>query len=181
MHQATAQSSRIEEFTAAAIQAVATVQVIDRSPAALCSAILQAVGDASRVLYAPPQELPAILFSQFAADPLVRANATPDEMVNSAAGVTEAFAAVASTGSVCIDTSFEGTGIVSLMAPLQVAVVAAESIVPQPRDLFRADVLDGRGLKRDFVFVTGPSATADMGPLVRGVHGPHKLHIIVLR
>ena len=31
------------------------------------------------------------------------------------------------------------------------------------------------------VFVTGPSATADMGPLVRGVHGPHKLHIIVLR
>jgi len=31
------------------------------------------------------------------------------------------------------------------------------------------------------VFVTGPSATADMGPLVRGVHGPHKLHILVLR
>jgi L-lactate dehydrogenase complex protein LldG len=88
---------------------------------------------------------------------------------------------VASTGSVCIDVSFERTGIVSLMAPLQVAVVAAETIVPQPRDLFRADVLDGRGLKRDFVFVTGPSATADMGPLVRGVHGPHKLHIIVLR
>jgi len=30
------------------------------------------------------------------------------------------------------------------------------------------------------VFVTGPSATADMGPLVRGVHGPHQLHVIVL-
>ena len=181
MQHAMAQASLVEDFTAAAIQAVATVQVIDRSPATLRNAILQAVGDASRILYAPPQELPASLFSEFAADPRVRANATPEEMVNSAAGVTEAFAAVASTGSVCIDVSFERTGIVSLMAPLQVAVVAAESIVPQPRDLFRADVLGGRGLKRDFVFVTGPSATADMGPLVRGVHGPHKLHIIVLR
>ena len=181
MQQAIAQSSLIEDFTAAAIQAVATVEIVDRSSAALCAAIRQAVGDAGRILYAPPRELPASLFSEFAADPRVRANPTPEEMVNSAAGVTEAFAAVASTGSVCIDTSFESTGIVSLMAPLQVAVVAAESIVSQPRDLFRADVLEGRGLKRDFVFVTGPSATADMGPLVRGVHGPHKLHIIVLR
>lgn len=181
MQQAVAQTSLIEDFTAAAIQAVATVQVIEGSSVALCAAILQAVGDASRILYAPPQELPASLFSEFSIDPRVRANATPEEMVNSAAGVTEAFAAVASTGSVCIDVSFERTGIVSLLAPLQVAVVAAETIVPQPRDLFRADVLDGRGLQRDFVFVTGPSATADMGPLVRGVHGPHKLHIIVLR
>ncbi len=181
MQQAVAQSSLLADFTTAAIQAVATVQVVDRSPTALRDAILQAVGDASRILYAPPHELPASLFSDFATDPRVVANATPDEMVNTAAGVTEAFAAVASTGSVCIDVSFECTGIVSLMAPLQVAVVAAECIVPQPRDLFRADVLDGRGLKRDFVFVTGPSATADMGPLVRGVHGPHKLHIIVLR
>jgi len=181
MQPAMAQATLIEDFTAAAIRAVATVQVIDRSTSALCHAIQQAVGDARRILYAPPQELPAELFSEFASDPRVRANATPDEMVNTAAGVTEAFAAVASTGSVCIYVSFERTGMVSLLAPLQVAVVAAETIVPQPRDLFRADVLDGKGLRRDFVFVTGPSATADMGPLVRGVHGPHKLHIIVLR
>ncbi|HUI85451.1 MAG TPA: LUD domain-containing protein [Candidatus Binatia bacterium] len=181
MQPAIAQMSLIEEFTAAATQAVASVQLADRSPRALCNAILQAVGDAPRILYAPPHELPAELFSEFAADPRVRANPTPEEMVGSAAGVTEAFAAVASTGSVCIDVSFERTGMVSLLAPLQVAVVAAETIVPQPRDLFRADVLGGRGLERDFAFVTGPSATADMGPLVRGVHGPHRLHIIVLR
>ena len=68
---------------------------------------------------------------------------------------------VASTGSVCMDVSYQRTGMVSLLAPLQIAVVAAETIVPQPRDLFRADVLDGEGLARDFVFVTGPSATAE--------------------
>ena len=36
----------------------------------------------------------------------MRSDATADEMINTAAGVTEAFAAVASTGSVCIDVSF---------------------------------------------------------------------------
>ena len=176
-----AQSALLDEFVTTAAQAVATVEIIERQPAALRNAIMKAVGDTTRILYAPPHELTAELFSEFAADPRVRGNATPEEMVDSAAGVTEAFAGVASTGSVCIDVGYERTGMVSLLAPMQVAVVAAETIVPQPRDLFRADVLDGRGLERDFVFVTGPSATADMGPLVRGVHGPHKLHIIVLR
>lgn len=181
MQPTVAQSSLIEEFTRAATQAVAAVSFSDRSPQALCAALLQAVGTARSILFAPPHELPPGLFSQFVTDPRVRATPTPEEMVGSDAGVTEAFAGVASTGSVCIDISFERTGTVSLMAPLQVAVVAAETIVPQPRDLFRPDVLDGAGLTRDFVFVTGPSATADMGPLVRGVHGPHKLHIVVLR
>jgi L-lactate dehydrogenase complex protein LldG len=30
------------------------------------------------------------------------------------------------------------------------------------------------------VLATGPSATADMGALVEGVHGPHEVHVIVL-
>jgi L-lactate dehydrogenase complex protein LldG len=178
---ATEKASLVEQFTNSAKAAVATVEVVDRSPAALRAAILRAAGDADRILYAPPNDLPPALFSEFAADPRVVSDATSEQMVSSTAGVTEAFAGVASTGSVCINVSYERTGMVSLLAPLQIAVVAAETIVPQPRDLFRPDVLDGRGLSRDFVFVTGPSATADMGPLVRGVHGPHKLHIIVLR
>jgi L-lactate dehydrogenase complex protein LldG len=181
MPPAVAQSSLVESFTQAATDAIATVSFSERTPRALCDALLQAVSDAKSILFAPPHELPASLFSEFVADLRVRANPTPEEMVGSNAGVTEAFAGVASTGSVCIDISFERTGMVSLLAPLQVAVVACETIVPQPRDLFRADILGGTGLQRDFVFVTGPSATADMGPLVRGVHGPHKLHIIVLR
>jgi len=181
MQTAIAPPSLIEEFTTAAIAAAATVEVVDRSPATLRDAILHVVGGASRILYAPVREFPAALFADFAADPRVRPRPTQDEMVNSSAAVTEAFAAVASTGSVCIDIGFEQTGIVSLMTPLQVAVVGADTIVPQPRDLFRPDILGGRGLERDFVFVTGPSATADMGPLVRGVHGPHRLHIILLR
>ena len=181
MQQLMALESSVLQFAEAAVKAAATVEIIERSPATLRDAILRAVGDATRILFAPPHELPIVLFSEFAADSRVVADPTPDEMVHSAAGVTEAFAGVASTGSVCVDVGYERTGVVSLLAPLQIAVVAAETIVPKPRDLFRSDILDGKGLKRDFVFVTGPSATADMGPLVRGVHGPHKLHIIVVR
>jgi L-lactate dehydrogenase complex protein LldG len=181
MASVTTPTTLLTQFTESATQAVATVEVIDRTPAALRDTILRAVGDAQRILYAPPSDLPVALFSEFAKDPRVVVDATPEEMVCTAAGVTEAFAGVASTGSVCINVSHERTGMVSLLTPRQIAVVASETVVPQPRDLFRTEVLDGKGLLRDFVFVTGPSATADMGPLVRGVHGPHKVHIIVLR
>jgi len=171
----------LDEFEAAAKAAVATVETIDRAPAGLRDAIFRIVGDANRILFAPPQDLPAGLFADFARDPRVLAEPTAEELVNSPAGVTEAFAGVARTGSVCVDVGYQRTGMASLLAPLHVAVVASETIVPQPRDLFREDILGGKGLNRSFVFITGPSATADMGPLVRGVHGPHRLHVIVLR
>jgi L-lactate dehydrogenase complex protein LldG len=171
----------IDQFEAAAKAAVATVELVDRTPVALRDAIFQAAGNADRILFAPPQDLPADLFAEFARDSRVLADPTAEELINSPAGVTEAFAGVARTGSVCVDVGYQRTGMASLLAPLHIAVVASETIVPQPRDLFREDVLDGKGLKRSFVFITGPSATADMGPLVRGVHGPHRLHVIVLR
>ncbi|TKX83368.1 hypothetical protein EXE43_24625, partial [Halorubrum sp. SS5] len=33
----------------------------------------------------------------------------------------------------------------------------------------------------DVVFATGPSATADMGGLVHGAHGPKEVHVVLLR
>jgi L-lactate dehydrogenase complex protein LldG len=68
----------------------------------------------------------------------------------------------------------------SLLMPLNVVLLPGERIVERPRDLFHTECLKGEGLKRNLVFVTGPSATADMGPLVRGVHGPHRLLILLL-
>jgi L-lactate dehydrogenase complex protein LldG len=171
----------LEQFEEAAKAAVATVEIIDRSPRELSSAIFRTAGDATRLLFAPPQDLPADLFVDFARDPRVRSAPTAEEWINSPVGVTEAFAAVARTGSVCVDVGHKYAGMASLLTPLHIAVVGADTIVSQPRDLFREQVLGGAGLKRSFVFITGPSATADMGPLVRGVHGPHRLHIIVLR
>jgi L-lactate dehydrogenase complex protein LldG len=174
-------SALVEQFVNAAQTAAATVEVIDRSPQQLRDAILAKAGDAQRILFSPPQTMSPELFSLFASDARVATNASSDEMVHSAVGVTEAFAGVARTGSVCVDVNYQRTGTVSLLTPLHIVVLAAENIVPQPRDMFRRDILNGAGLTRDFVFITGPSATADMGPLVRGVHGPHRLHVIVVR
>jgi L-lactate dehydrogenase complex protein LldG len=171
----------VEQFVIAARSAAATVEVVDRDPRALGEAILAKAGDAQRILFAAPQVMPAELFARFASDPRVIIQPDSEQMVHSAVGVTEAFAGVARTGSVCIDVNYQWTGVVSLLTPLCIAVVAAENIVPQPRGLFRRDLLNSAGLTRDFVFVTGPSATADMGPLVRGVHGPHRQHVIVVR
>jgi len=32
----------------------------------------------------------------------------------------------------------------------------------------------------DVILATGPSATADMGGLVRGAHGPKEVHVVLL-
>lgn len=95
-------------------------------------------------------------------------------------GVTDAFAGVARTGSVCVTVDHDYAGPISLLTRVHIALVAAETIVERPGDLFQNGCLEGKALHRNFVFITGPSATADMGPLVRGVHGPHQLHILIL-
>ena len=174
-------SALLEQFVVEARNAAATIEVVDREPQAVSEAILAAAGSAQRILFAPPQVMSPELFAQFAGDSRVISNPDSEQMVHSAVGVTEAFGAVASTGSVCVDVNHRFTNIFSLLAPLHIVVLAAETIVPQVRDVFRPDALGGEGLTRDFVFITGPSATADMGPLVRGVHGPHRLHVVVVR
>lgn len=171
----------LDQFVTEARNAAATAEVVDRNPQALSTAILATAGSAHRILFAPPQMMPAELFAPFAADSRVIAEPDSEQMVHSAVGVTEAFAGVARTGSLCVDVNYRHTNVVSLLAPLHIVVLAAETIVPRLRDVFLGDVMGGEGLTRDFVFITGPSATADMGPLVRGVHGPHRLHVIVVR
>ena len=95
-------------------------------------------------------------------------------------GVTEAFAAVARTGSVCVDIGADIAGYVSLLPRLHIVLVDIDKLVFRPSDLFRLEQFARPAYHRSFVFISGPSATADMGPLVRGVHGPHELHIMVL-
>jgi L-lactate utilization protein LutC len=113
----TASSAALEQFEAAAIAAVSTVEIIERSPEVLCDAILRKAGDSDRILFAPPQDLPHELFADFVRDPRVISEPSPDDMVHSPAGVTEAFAGVARTGSVCVDVGYQRTGMASLLAP----------------------------------------------------------------
>lgn len=170
----------IEQFESAARDAAATVERIPPSPTAIAAAVERFAPGAHRIAVAEPAGLPAGIFDACRRLPGVFSGRTKKEWSAAEVGITEAFAGVARTGSICVAVDQGDSGYASLLARTHIAVLASEDIVERPADLFRPDQLKGMGLRANFVFVTGPSATADMGPLVRGVHGPHQLHILIL-
>jgi L-lactate dehydrogenase complex protein LldG len=170
----------IVQFVAAAIDAVATVEIIPNDVKILTVALVKATEDDEAVLFAEPNDLDANLFSEFKKNPKVITNPTKEQLKTVRTGVTDSFGAAASTGSVCVPITNSLISPISMLTRKHIVVLDGNSIVPRPGDLFSEKYLDGKGLKRSFSFITGTSATADMGPLVRGVHGPGKLHIIVL-
>jgi len=170
----------LDQFETAARDAAATVERIPCTPEAIAAAVERTAPSALRIAVAEPQDLPAELFNRCRSLRSVFKSRTKTDLSATEVGITESFAGVARTGSICVSVDHGDIGYVSLLARMHIAVLAQESIVERPSDLMRADTLSGKGLRRNYVFVTGPSATADMGPLVRGVHGPHQLHILVL-
>src|SRR5271170_1610289 len=144
------------------------------------AAIAQAAEGARTLVITSGEFVSAEIFAEARQLPGVIAKPTDDQLAAADAGVTEAFAGVARTGSICIAMGPALRAPASLLMPLHVALLPVERIVFRPRELFEPKGSGAEALKRNQEFVTGPSATADMGPLVRGVHGPHRLHILVL-
>ena len=167
-------------FEQNATAAAAVVWRCDRTPLAVRTAVERAAQDARSIVLCEPEFLPAHLFAGLRGLAGVVARPHEEQLVAAEVGVTEAFAGVATTGSLCVTLGRPLTGATSLLMPLHIALLPAERIVERPRDLFDPDRFNGDGLRRNLVFITGPSATADMGPLVHGVHGPHRLHILLL-
>lgn len=113
---------------------------------------------------------------------------TPQNLLDAATGVTPVAHGIGNYGSVTIDTDAEGTALVSLYPPRHVAVLAASTIGADMKAAYeeletrvREPAQDGDGAGfGSTVLATGPSATADMGTLVHGVHGPKDVHIVLL-
>ncbi|MGH9521838.1 MAG: LUD domain-containing protein [Terriglobales bacterium] len=173
---------RVQRFTLAAQAVAATVECVAPSPEAIAAAVsrIAARANATRIAIAEPRDIPDALFAACRNLPGVVTGRTRRDLATCDIGVTDTFAAVATTGTVCVRVNPGFSGYLSLLVRTHIAVVSPARIVERPGDLFREDCLNGEGLREDFVYITGPSATADMGPLVRGVHGPHFLHILVL-
>ncbi len=167
-------------FLESAKAAGATVETIQKSPQELNAALQKATSGDESILLAEPDYLSPALFDLFLLNKRVVTKPTKEQLSAITTGVTDAFCAVASTGSVCVSVSRNLGSPMSLLTRRHIAVVDAGTIVPRPRDIFSGESAAPDGLKRSFSFITGPSATADMGPLVVGVHSPGKLHIIVL-
>lgn len=114
------------------------------------------------------------------ADSPVTLDPTPSELENASFGVTPAELGIADYGSVSVRSDSAGTELVSLFAETHVAIVAASDVEPDAPTAF--EVLDtaASAERPSVVLATGPSATADMGDLVYGAHGPTNVHVIVL-
>lgn len=104
----------------------------------------------------------------------------PDEaqLASGFTGITDVFAGVAETGSIVLSNAHGQSGPVSLFTSRHIAILDTNQIVARPRDVFINP--EWRPLMANVVFITGPSATADMGKLVRGVHGPGRLDVILI-
>lgn len=110
----------------------------------------------------------------------VRTDPTVATLEAAATGVTPATLGVADYGSIVVSSSDGPEGTVSLYPEKHVAVLPASRIVPDMAATF-AELGDRiREHGDDEILATGPSATADMGELVLGAHGPREVEVVVV-
>ena len=109
-----------------------------------------------------------------------RARAARTLCATAACGITSADYALADTGTLVMLASPQEARLISLLPPVHIAIVERErlltgldellSILPRPAEQTSSMVL-----------ITGPSRTADIEQiLVRGVHGPGEIHVVVV-
>jgi L-lactate dehydrogenase complex protein LldG len=110
----------------------------------------------------------------------VTLNPTPAELSDARTGVTAAPMAIASYGSILIQSGPDATEMASLFSDRHVAVLRTSDIVPDMNAAFARLGPIFREGPVSAILATGPSATADMGDLVKGAHGPSSVEIVVV-
>ena len=97
-----------------------------------------------------------------------------------AAGITSADYALADTGTLVMLSTPEEARMISLLPPLHLAIVPRSRLLTSLDELFT--ILPKPGDRTSsMVLITGPSRTADIEQiLVRGVHGPGEIHVIMV-
>ena len=95
-------------------------------------------------------------------------------------GITSADYALADTGSLVLLSSQQEARLVSLLPPVHLAIVPAARILSGLDELFTV-LPHPADQTSSMVLITGPSRTADIEQiLVRGVHGPGEIHVVVV-
>ena len=107
-------------------------------------------------------------------------DAEPALLFDCDAGITSAQWAIAETGTLVLESKSERHRLVSLVPPVHIALVAADRIRRTMGEVLHA-VSNSGELSRTVTFITGPSRTSDIElTLAIGVHGPAKLHVILI-
>jgi len=97
-----------------------------------------------------------------------------------AVGITSADYCLADTGTFVMLASPANARLISLLPPAHIAVVSRESMLSGLDELLFTIPLPAEQTS-SMVLITGPSRTADIEQiLVRGVHGPGEIHVVIL-
>jgi L-lactate dehydrogenase complex protein LldG len=110
----------------------------------------------------------------------VNVDPTNGELQAAETGVTRAGKGVASYGTLVLQSDAAGTEPTALYPPNHVAVLRESDVI---EDVASALAWLGEEFEAgsdSAVFATGPSATADMGELVVGAHGPGEVHVVTV-
>ncbi len=173
-------SKLISQFIDTAQKAGATIEEIVSSPEAICGSLLKSIPGSKNILMPELQFIPPHLFKMFKENIDIITIRDAEQLASAEAGITDAFAGVARTGSVCVSINSSLSSYISLLPRKHIVLLETKNIAARPRDIFEKYILNKASNNTGWIFISGPSATADMGELVRGVHGPDKLHIILL-
>jgi len=94
-------------------------------------------------------------------------------------GISTAQAAIADTGTLILDSAHERHRLVSLVPPVHIAIVDAQTIFQTLGEAL-AFIHQNNDISPAVTFITGPSRTADIElTLAIGVHGPQELYAII--
>lgn len=105
---------------------------------------------------------------------------TSADLESATTGVTPAGMGIASYGTLALESDAAGTEPVSLYPDRHVAVLRERDLQAGMDGAFGWLSEEFAAGRDSYVFATGASATADMGEMVEGVHGPAEVHVIVL-
>lgn len=95
-------------------------------------------------------------------------------------GITSADYALSDTGSLVMIASPDDARLISLLPPVHIAVVSVDRLLSGLDELYTL-VPKPADRTSSMVFITGPSRTADIEQLlVRGVHGPGEIHVVLV-
>lgn len=163
------------------IEALAGRTLRVREPAAACDYIANLTTGRMAIASNAPflrecgiTGLPGVRTGVTAREPLRELCATADF------GITSADHALADTGTLVMLSSREEARMISLLPPVHIAVVPLQRILSGLDELFTV-LPDPMEASSSMVLITGPSRTADIEQiLVRGVHGPGEIHVIVV-
>ncbi|WP_135305047.1 LUD domain-containing protein [Haloarcula amylovorans] len=114
------------------------------------------------------------------AETSVEVDPTPTALRDATTGVTGAQLGIADYGTLVLALTEQASELVSLFVERHVAVVRASGIVSEMDAAIEELDEEFSETRGSAILATGPSATADMGTLVKGAHGPREVHVVLV-